>query len=126
MHQHLKQGLVTDALASRDLSRLRNVGLRQPQSYLNGGGAPQLLDKVRSLRPASLVTGPVEFCFTNSRPWGLAHQSASSPSFANIGISIGFFFIRITLQVPAGSGSPSSARNPDDESCCPVGGLNSR
>src|ERR1017187_3616358 len=34
-----------------------------------------------------------DFCFTNSRPWRLAHQSGPFPSFANFGTSIAFFAI---------------------------------
>src|ERR1035441_239610 len=58
-----------------------------------------------------VLLAPIDLCFRNSRPWLLAHQSASSPSFSNFGISIGFFFT-LTLLVPAELDSPSSAHHP--------------
>ena len=93
MHQQLKEGLVADALACRELSRLRHVGFWQSQGYLNAGGPVQLADKTRSLRHVSFLSGPADFCFTNSRPWRLAHQFASSSSVMNLGMAIDFFFI---------------------------------
>ena len=94
MHQHFEQGLVSDALSRREFARLCDVRLRQAQRYLNAGAPVQLADKTRPFRRGLLFGGARRhFCFKNSRPGRLAHQSASSASFLNVGIAIGFFFI---------------------------------
>ena len=112
MHQHFEQGLVTDALACRELSRLRYVKLGQAQRYLNIGDPVQPADKARSLwcdsplersgrfllyKLATLATGPPVRLFSFIRK--LRHVNR-------------FPFHHITPRVPAGPGSPSSAPHP--------------
>jgi len=57
MYQHLEQGLVSDAFSSRDHARFCEIGLGQPQGYLNGGRPIELTDKAGTSRRRPLFRG---------------------------------------------------------------------
>ncbi len=93
MDQYFEQRMVSDALPCCEFARLCEIGLRQSQRDLNAGRPVELPEQARAFGATAFLAAGAAFCFTNSLPWRLAHQPASSASFANFGIVIGFFFI---------------------------------
>src|SRR5207248_1241230 len=63
MHQHLEEGLVSDALSRCEFSGLGFVGLGQAQRNLDAGDLVQLTDKTRALRRASFLPGSGRLLF---------------------------------------------------------------
>jgi len=70
VYQHLEQGLVTNALACGELTRLRYVGFGQSQRYLNAGSSVQLADKALSFWSLAFFRVPADFCFNRTRDPG--------------------------------------------------------
>src|SRR3954453_19965300 len=57
MHQHLEEGLVSDALSRCEFSGLGYIGFGQSQRNLDAGDLVQLTDQARALRRASFLPG---------------------------------------------------------------------
>jgi hypothetical protein len=95
--QHLQQSLIAKASALSQLSSLGEIGLRQANSDLHAAFAIHLSHQTRALGRFSIGLRSGSVLFQVVFPARLAHQSASSPSFLNLGISDIFLSICFTL-----------------------------
>src|SRR5205814_8440954 len=112
MHQHLEEGLVSDALSRCEFSGLGYIGFGQSQRNLDAGDLVQLTDKRRAPRRASFLPGSGPLLL-----YELAALAAVPPvrllSFVDeLGHDDRFLFHRFTPLASAGRGNPSSARHP--------------
>src|SRR5437763_547159 len=74
MHQHLEEGLISDALSRCEFSGLGYIRFGQSQRNLDAGDLVQLTDKGRSPRRASFLRGSARFLL-----YELATFAASPP-----------------------------------------------
>jgi len=113
MHQHLEQGLVTDALACREFSRLQYVGFGQSQRDLNAGSPVQFADKARPVRRAPPLRRAGRFLLQKLATLATCPPVRLFPFIPELRHVNLFHSHRFIPLAAVGPSSPSSARHPD-------------